>query len=117
MTNDTEQTRPPVTKDEYDARVCAVNNTKAYLSPTEPVASIDRLAADTHEKWLASGDRRYSPFNAHWRDLSPEQRAQISRQARNAIDQLRAIGFDIAFNDEYAQPGPGDMRWSDPVRN
>lgn len=78
--------------------------------------SINALARDTHTKWLASGDRRYSPFNKPWPELLPEARAQISRQARNAIDMIRAAGHCIPFIDEYAAAGPGDVRWDDPEK-
>ena len=69
--------------------------------------SIDELAGDTHEQWLASAgiaDRSSSPFNAHWRSLTEDQRAQISRQAANVAVGIQRHAPDgmVIIKDEYA---------------
>ncbi|MCW5777346.1 MAG: hypothetical protein KIS87_12985 [Phycisphaeraceae bacterium] len=80
-----------------------------------PVVSVDELARKAHELWLRSEDRHYSPYNMPWESLSPNQRSAVSRTTRNVLQQIVEKGVGVRFVDEYAPPGPGDARWSDPI--
>lgn len=60
-------------------------------------ADVEAMAKDTHEKWLASAPRAYSPFNMDWEALSYEQKQQISRQSRNVVDMLVAANPHVTF--------------------
>lgn len=87
-----------------------------YMLTTRPTASINAMACTIHEQWRKERDRSYSPFNKPWSALTAEERQQSSRRTRDVVDALRAEGVDVPFIDEYAQPGPGDVRWTDPIR-
>ena len=47
--------------------------------------SLADMTRSNHEKWLAGGDRSYSPYNRPWNQLSVKERREISRTVQNTF--------------------------------